>query len=141
MMVPPHRGTTLLESTGATDQMGWIQVDGYTLNVDGYENVYAIGDATNLKVSKAGSVADAEAVVVSDRIAQSVLGEEPVATYDGTGGAIVITGKGKASMISSNYTHKPVFMPESYSFYWLKLIYNNTYWNITAKPVLMGAIR
>ena len=141
LIVPPHRGNKLLESTGAADQMGWIQVDGYTLNVKGYENTYAIGDATNLKVSKAGSVADAEAIVVSDRIAQSVLGEEPVATYDGSGGAIMLTGMDKASMLSSSYTRKPVLMPESYSFYWLKLIYNNVYWNMTARPVLSGVVQ
>jgi sulfide:quinone oxidoreductase len=141
LVVPPHRGNKLLESSGAADQMGWVQVDEYTLNVKGYENVYAIGDATNLQVSKAGSVADAQAIVVSDRIVQSVLGEEPVATYDGSGGALMLTGMGKASMITSSYTQKPVFMPESYSFYWLKLIYNNVYWNMTAKPVLNGVIQ
>ena len=141
LIVPPHRGNRLLESTGAADQMGWVQVDGYTLNVKGYENAYAIGDATNLQVSKAGSVADAEAIVVSDRIAQSVLGEDPVAIYDGSGGALMLTGMGKASMITSSYTQKPVFMPESYSFYWLKLIYNNVYWNMTAKPVLNGVVQ
>jgi sulfide:quinone oxidoreductase len=141
LIVPPHRGNKLLETSGVADQMGWVQVDGYTLNVKGYKNAYAIGDATNLQVSKAGSVADAQAIVVSDRIVQSVTGEEPVATYDGSGGALMLTGMGKASMISSSYTQKPVFMPESYSFYWLKLIYNNVYWNMTAKPVLNGVVQ
>lgn len=141
LIVPPHMGNKLLESTGAADQMGWVQVDSYTLNVKGYEDAYAVGDATNLQVSKAGSVADAQAIVVSDRIVQSVLGEDPVATYDGTGGALMLTGMGKASMITSSYTQKPVFMPESYSFYWLKLIYNNVYWNMTAKPVLNGVMQ
>jgi sulfide:quinone oxidoreductase len=141
LIVPPHRGNRVLESSGSVDKMGWVQVDGYTLNVKGYENAYAIGDATNLQVSKAGSVADAEAIVVSERIVQAVLGEEPVATYDGSGGALMLTGMGKASMITSSYTQKPVFMPESYSFYWLKLIYNNVYWNITAKPVLNEVVQ
>ena len=141
LIVPPHRGTKLLESTGAADQMGWIQVDGFTLNVRGYENVYAIGDATNLQVSKAGSVADAQAIVVSDRIVHSVMGEEPAALYDGSGGALMLTGMGKASMITSSYTQRPIFMPESYSFYWLKLIYNNVYWNMTARPVLNEVIQ
>jgi len=141
LIVPPHRGNRVLESSGSVDKMGWVQVDGYTLNIKGYENAYAIGDATNLQVSKAGSVADAEAIVVSERIVQAVLGEEPVATYDGSGGALMLTGIGKASMITSSYTQKPVFMPESYSFYWLKLIYNNVYWNITAKPVLNEVVQ
>jgi len=141
LIVPPHRGNRVLESSGSVDKMGWVQVDGHTLNVKGYENAYAIGDATNLQVSKAGSVADAEAIVVSERIVQAVFGDEPVATYDGRGGAIMLTGMGKASMITSSYTQKPVLMPESYSFYWLKLIYNNVYWNVTAKPVLNEVVQ
>lgn len=140
LIVPPHKGNKLMENSEVVDKMGWINVDGFTLNIKGYENAFAIGDSTNLQVSKAGSVADAEAVVVSERIAQSLRGEEPITTYDGTGGALMLTGIGKASMINSDYTHKPIMQPESYSFYWLKLIYNNLYWNMTARPVLSGVI-
>jgi sulfide:quinone oxidoreductase len=141
IIVPPHRGNKLIENSGFGDKMGWVSVDPLTLNIKGHENAYAIGDSTNLQVSKAGSVADAEAVVVSSRIIQSINGEDPVAVYDGSGGALMITGMGSASMITSSYTQKPVFMPESYSFYWIKLIYNNLYWNMTAKPVLNGVVQ
>ena len=141
IITPPHRGSKLVENSGVGDNMGWAQVDAFTLNIRGYENAFAIGDATNLQVSKAGSVADSEAIVVSDRIVQMVNGENPVTVYDGSGGALMVTGLGTASMITSSYTQKPVFMPESYSFYWLKLIYNNLYWNMTANPVLNGVIQ
>lgn len=86
LMVPPQRGCKLLESSGVADPMGWIQTDGLTLNIKGYDDAYAIGDATNLQVSKAGSVADAQAIVVSERISQAVEGQEPVSVYDGSGG-------------------------------------------------------
>jgi sulfide:quinone oxidoreductase len=141
IVIPPHRGNRLIENSGFGDRMGWVPVDALTLEIKDYENAYAIGDATNLQVSKAGSVADAEAIVVSERIAQSITGEEPVSTYDGSGGALMITGLGTASMITSSYTQKPVFMPESYSFYWIKVLYNNLYWNMTAKPVLNGVVQ
>jgi sulfide:quinone oxidoreductase len=141
IIVPPHRGNKLIENSGFGDKMGWIPVDAFTLEIKDHENAYAIGDATNLQVSKAGSVADAEAIVVAERITQSITGEEPVSTYDGSGGALMITGLDKASMITSSYTRKPVFMPESYSFYWIKILYNNLYWNMTAKPVLNGVVQ
>jgi len=136
IIAPPHRGSELIATSGFGDQSDWVPVDKFTLNVTGYKNAFAIGDATNLQVSKAGSVADAEAVVVSNRIAEEIDGYNPETLYDGSGGALMITGIGKASMISSNYNLSPVFMPESYSFYWLKLIYNKVYWNMTAKAVL-----
>ncbi|OWP55814.1 MAG: hypothetical protein B2I17_08990 [Thermoplasmatales archaeon B_DKE] len=136
LIAPPHRGSELIAASGFGDQSDWVPVDKFTLNVTGYKNAFAIGDATNLQVSKAGSVADAEAVVVSNRIAEEIDGYNPETLYDGSGGALMITGIGKASMISSNYNLSPVFMPERYSFYWLKLIYNKVYWNMTAKAVL-----
>jgi len=138
IMTPPHRGSELIANSGFGDQFDWVPVDKFTLNVTGHEDAYAIGDATNLQLSKAGSVADAEAIVVSNRIAQQVDGLNPYSLYDGSGGALMVTGIGKASMITSSYTQTPVFMPESYSFYWLKLIYNKVYWNMTAKAVLNG---
>ncbi len=141
IMTPPHRGSELIANSGFGDQFDWVPVDKFSLNVTGHEDAYAIGDATNLQVSKAGSVADAEAIVVSNRIAQQVNGLTPYSLYDGSGGALMVTGIGKASMITSNYTHAPVFMPESYSYYWLKLIYNKVYWNMTAKAVLNGVIK
>ncbi len=140
IITPPHRGSELIANSGFGDKFDWVPVDKFNLNVTGHEDAYAIGDATNLQLSKAGSVADAEAVVVSNRIAQQINGLNPDSLYDGLGGALMITGIGKASMISSNYTMAPVFMPESYSFYWLKLIYNKVYWNMTAKAVLTGVI-
>ncbi len=138
LLVPPHRGSKLVEDSKIGDPMGWIPTDRFTLNITGYTDAYAIGDATNLPVSKAGSVADAEAIVVADRISKQVTGYEPDTMYDGSGGALMVTGLGKASMITSSYTQPPVFMPESYSYYWLKLIYNKVYWNMTAKAVLSG---
>jgi len=136
LIAPPHRGSELIAASGFGDQFDWVPVDKFTLNITGYKNAFAIGDATNLQVSKAGSVADAEAVVVSNRIAQEIDGFNPETLYDGSGGALMITGIGKATMISSNYNLSPVYMPESYSYYWLKLIYNKVYWNMTAKAVL-----
>lgn len=68
IVVPPHRGTQLILDSGIGDERGWIRVDKFTLEIENAQNAYAIGDATNLQVSKAGSVADAEAVTVSRRL-------------------------------------------------------------------------
>lgn len=141
ILVPPHRGSKLVADSKIGDAMDWIPTDKFTLNVVGFKDAYAIGDATNLPVSKAGSVADAEAIVVADRISKQVIGYEPDTIYDGSGGALMVTGLGTASMITSSYIQHPIFMPESYSYYWLKLIYNQVYWNMTAKAVLSGVMK
>ena len=141
IVVPPHRGAQVILDSGIGDQDGWIPVDKFTLQIDSHDNAYAIGDSTNLMVSKAGSVADAQAIVVSERIASSIHGDEPVQRYDGTGGALVLTGSKKAAMVNSSYDRPPVMLEENESFYWLKLIYNRVYWTVTEKAVLSEVIQ
>ncbi len=51
---------------------GWLPTDRETLQVGGRHNVYALGDATDLPLSKAGSTAHFEAPVVAERVAAQV---------------------------------------------------------------------
>lgn len=59
---------------------GRIRVTG-TLNVEGFENVYALGDVTDLAEAKMAGYAMKHAEVVAANIAARVRGEEPAATY------------------------------------------------------------
>ena len=60
--VPPHKGQQVIEDSelGAG---GFIPTDKKKLNMEGRENVFVLGDTTNLPISKAGSTAfEAEAL-------------------------------------------------------------------------------
>ncbi|MFC4906087.1 FAD-dependent oxidoreductase [Actinomadura gamaensis] len=52
-----------------------------TLNVEGFPNVYALGDVTDLDEAKMAGYAMKHAEVVAANIAARVRGEEPAATY------------------------------------------------------------
>ncbi|MFC5184729.1 FAD-dependent oxidoreductase [Actinomadura harenae] len=52
-----------------------------TLNVEGFENVYALGDVTDLDEAKMAGYALQHAEVVAANVAARVRGEAPVATY------------------------------------------------------------
>ncbi len=67
----------LIDSGLAPAPGGWLPTDRHTLQVGGRPNVYALGDATDLPLSKAGSTAHFEAPVVAERIAAAVQGREP----------------------------------------------------------------
>ncbi|MEM4292095.1 MAG: FAD/NAD(P)-binding oxidoreductase, partial [Archaeoglobaceae archaeon] len=54
--IPPHKGAKVIIDSEISDD-GWIPTDKYTLRVKGYDDTFAIGDATDLPVNKAGSVA------------------------------------------------------------------------------------
>ena len=77
VLVPPHRGARVIEDSGLGDEQGWIPTDRHTLEVKGQQHVYALGDATDLPVSKSGSAAHFEAKIVAARILAAIRGEEP----------------------------------------------------------------
>ena len=74
VLVPPHEGARVVIDSGLGDSGGWIPTDKHTLNVEGHDRIFALGDATNLPISKSGSTAHFEAPVIASRIAALVQG-------------------------------------------------------------------
>ncbi|MDG6997403.1 MAG: NAD(P)/FAD-dependent oxidoreductase, partial [Nitrososphaerota archaeon] len=108
VMVPPHRGSKLIENSGLGDRGGWLPTDRRTLKVKGYDNVYALGDATDIPISKAGSTAHYEAKIVSDSLISNLEGlSEPPKEYDGHVFCFLETGYGKGITLNFDYSHPP----------------------------------
>ena len=75
ILVPPHKGQQFLIDSGlAPAPGGWLPTDRATLQVGGRAEVFALGDATDLPLSKAGSTAHFEAPVVTERIVAAIEG-------------------------------------------------------------------
>ena len=73
--MPPHKGQQFLIDSGlAPAPGGWLPTDRATLQVGGRADVFALGDATDLPLSKAGSTAHFEAPVVTERIVAAIEG-------------------------------------------------------------------
>jgi sulfide:quinone oxidoreductase len=70
--------------------------------------VFALGDATDLPISKAGSVTHFEATALVENVARHLRGEELEPGYDGHANCFVETGFGKALMIDFNYETEPL---------------------------------
>lgn len=77
--IPEHRPAAFLEASGLT-QAGWVPTDRETLAVKG---IWALGETTDLSVSKAGSVAHYQSSVMARNVAARLRGEAP----QGAGGA------------------------------------------------------
>src|SRR6266511_5201837 len=74
MLVPPHAGQTVVEASRLSDAGGWVPTDRATLAHRDHQQIFALGDATALPISKSGSTAHFEAPVVASRIASLVRG-------------------------------------------------------------------
>ncbi|WP_373469249.1 FAD-dependent oxidoreductase [Acidianus infernus] len=134
--VPPHKGADVLSGLEIADRRNWIDVDKYTLNVKGYDNVYAIGDATSLPISKSGSVAHFESGPVAENIVHDILGTSGKVLYDGSVFCFCVGGIGTSSYIRYNYDYVlPVITPTT-TIWWMKLMYNRMYWSLTARAVI-----
>jgi sulfide:quinone oxidoreductase len=130
VLVPPHRGQKVIEDSALGDERGWVPVDKHTLKHTTFENIWAIGDATNIPISKSGSVAHYEATVAAAEIAAIVNGETPPAhVYDGKVMCFLETGQGQATTIRFDYDHPPVSPSPSHLWHWAKALFNKTYWH------------
>ncbi|MEZ5023529.1 MAG: hypothetical protein R2728_09775 [Chitinophagales bacterium] len=54
--VPTNMGSEIIARSGMGDDLNFVPTDNQTLQSKAYENVFVIGDATDLPASKAGSV-------------------------------------------------------------------------------------
>ena len=125
--VPAHKGMEVVESNnlGAS---GWIPVDKKRLNIEGHDNAFAIGDTTNIPISKAGSTAHFEAEALAENIASMVKIGQPVRDYDGKVFCFIEAGKDRATYAMFNYQNPPDPKPPTKAVHWFKMAYNQLYW-------------
>ena len=140
--VPLHGGSSFVErSEGLGDDLGFVPTNPQTLQSLAKPNVFAIGDATNVPISKAGSVTHFEAEALEGNVVRFLAGKEPSAAYDGHANCFIETGFGKALLIDFNYENEPVpghfpmalglpLLKESRLNHMGKLMFQWLYWHV-----------
>jgi len=144
--VPTNMGDAMIERSGFGDDLNFVPTDKNTLQSKVKDNIFAIGDATNLPASKAGSVAHFEAEILTENILRFVEGKELKASFDGHSNCFIETGHGKALLIDFNYNHEPVsgsfpfpgvgpmsLLKENHMNHLGKLAFRWVYWNMLIK--------
>jgi sulfide:quinone oxidoreductase len=133
ILVPPHRGARFVIDSGlAPAPGGWLPTDPHTLQVRGHDNIYAIGDATDLPLSKAGSTAHFEAPVVAERVIAAVQGRDPdarKASYTGRVMCFFEIGDGKGTLLRFDYDSPPKPPRPNRLWHLGKVVFNKTYWH------------
>ncbi|MHB8622568.1 MAG: NAD(P)/FAD-dependent oxidoreductase [Sulfuricaulis sp.] len=127
VVVPAHKGMEVIEKNNL-GKGGWIPVDRLRLTIDGHQNAYALGDTTNIPISKAGSTAHFEAEALAENLASIVKIGSPVRDYDGKVFCFIEAGKDRATYAMFNYNNPPDPKPPTKSVHWFKMAYNQLYW-------------
>lgn len=109
VVVPLHSGADWVgRSKGLGDELNFVPTDKSTLQTLAKQNVFALGDATNVPASKAGSVTHFEGEVLVENIV-AYLEHRPLDdAYDGHANCFIETGFGKALLIDFNYETQPL---------------------------------
>jgi len=85
VVIPVHNGAPYVaNSPGLGDELGFVPADEHTLHSKARPNVFAIGDAAALPISKAGSVTHFEGDILVENIRRFLGGEPSTPRTTGT---------------------------------------------------------
>jgi len=151
--IPPNMGDGVIARSGLGDESNFVPTDPNTLQSKRHEDIFVVGDATDVPTSKAGSVAHFECEALTMNILRRLRGEPLVKEFDGHANCFVESGYGKAFLIDFNYELQPVpgrfplpvlgpfsLLEESRINHWGKLAFRWIYWNLLLKAVPMPGV-
>lgn len=141
--IPTNMGDSVIERSGMGDELNFIPTDPYTLRSKAFENVFVIGDATDLPSSKAGSVAHFQADILFENFLSAVEGRPLKAKFDGHANCYIESGFGKGILIDFNYDTEPLpgkfplpgigpfsLLEETKMNHYGKMMFRWMYWNL-----------
>jgi sulfide:quinone oxidoreductase len=144
--IPTNMGDKAIIDSGMGDPLGFVPTDKNTLKVENTDRIFAIGDATNVPTSKAGSVAHYMAYTLVENLVREIDGYEAMPSFDGHATCFLASGFEKAILLDFNYDVEPLpgkfpfpgmgpfsLLHESLNNYWGKMMFKWVYWNLMMK--------
>lgn len=107
-IVPVNMGSEMIERSGMGDDLNFVPTDKHTLQSEKFENIFVLGDASNIPTSKAGSVAHFASEILMDNLMSAIEGRPLMAKFDGHANCYIETGYGKGALIDFNYDTEPL---------------------------------
>jgi sulfide:quinone oxidoreductase len=152
--VPLNMGADYVARSGLGNELNLVPVDRHTMLAKAYDNIFALGDASDIPTSKAGSVAHFAVEVFADNFVEHAAGKPMTGSFDGHANCFIESGDGKALLIDFNYDTEP--LPGSYPVpvagpfrlleeaavnHWGKLAFRWMYWNVLlpGRPIPLPA--
>jgi sulfide:quinone oxidoreductase len=141
--IPVNMGADFVARSGLGDELNYVPVDKHTLLSTAYDTIFAVGDASNIPASKAGSVAHFAVEIFVDNFVEHVAGLPMTGSFDGHANCFVESGDDKALLIDFNYDTEPLpgkypiprlgpmsLLKETHANHLGKLAFRHIYWNV-----------
>lgn len=107
-IVPVNMGADFIARSGMGDDLNYVATNKHTLRSDNWENIFVLGDASNIPTSKAGSVVHFASEILFENMMSAIEGRPLLAKFDGHSNCYIETGFGKGSLIDFNYETEPL---------------------------------
>ena len=141
--VPLNKGADVIGKSGLGDDLNYSPVNKNTFLSDKFDNIFVLGDASNIPASKAGSVAHFSVDMFGDNFVRYTEGREMFPNFDGHANCFIESGFNKGVLIDFNYSQEPLpgryplpgvgpfaLLEETEMNHWGKLMFRWMYWNI-----------
>jgi sulfide:quinone oxidoreductase len=141
--VPLNMGADFVARSGLGNELNYVSVDKHTLLSTKYDNIFAVGDASDIPTSKAGSVAHFAVEVFVENFLEHIEGRPMTGSFDGHANCFIESGDNKALLIDFNYDTEPLpgkfpvpalgpldLLKESRANHLGKLAFRHIYWNV-----------
>ena len=141
--VPLNKGADVVGKSGLGDDLNYSPVNKHTFLSDKFDNIFVLGDASNIPASKAGSVAHFAVDLFGENFLRYTEGREMAPNFDGHANCFIESGFGKGVLIDFNYDQEPLpgryplpgvgpfaLLEETEMNHWGKLMFRWMYWNI-----------
>jgi sulfide:quinone oxidoreductase len=141
--VPLNMGADFVARSGLGDELNYVPVDKHTLLSTAHADIFAIGDASDIPTSKAGSVAHFSVEIFVDNFLELIAGRPMTGSFDGHTNCFVESGDRKGLLLDFNYDTEPLpgkfplpvigpmdLLKETHINHLGKLAFRWIYWNV-----------
>ena len=141
--IPLNMGADFIARSGLGDELNYVPVDKHTLQSKAFPSIFAVGDASDIPASKAGSVAHFSVEIFVDNFLQLIAGMAMTGSFDGHANCFIESGDGKGLLIDFNYDTEPLpgkfplpvvgpmaLLKETKANHLGKLAFRWIYWNV-----------
>jgi sulfide:quinone oxidoreductase len=143
LTIPLNMGADYVARSGLGNELNLVPVNRHTSQSLAHPNVFALGDASDLPTSKAGSVAHFSAELFVENFLDHIADRPMLRAFDGHANCFIESGHGKGLLLDFNYDTEPLpgkyplagvgpfsLLAESRVNHWGKLGFRWAYWHL-----------
>ncbi|MCA0364839.1 MAG: NAD(P)/FAD-dependent oxidoreductase [Bacteroidetes bacterium] len=105
---PPQSAPDFVKSSPLANELGWVDVNINTLQHNKFNNIFSLGDAAGLPISKTGAAIRKQAPVVVGNLLSLMENEKLGNSYNGYTSCPLVTGYGKLVLAEFDYNNTPM---------------------------------